>query len=496
VPPGGPRDETAPQLILQMPQSGMTNYSGDRIEIIFDEYITFTGGEDKVIITPAMPTPPKYIAKGKKLIIKLPEYLGENVTYSISLIDAVSDFTEGNKLPLLRCVFATGEKIDSASLSGSVIDAFDLSSTANIFVGLYKPSDSVNLKKKPLYVSKTNSQGQFRIDYVKEGSYILAAIEDKNFNFIFDQITERISMPSSIIDVKGSVILEEGLILFKNESKIKVEGYNLLGNSKLYFYFSEQVDDLGLDVNEYDSRDKAYFNTNNDTLFYHWTNDTLRALTFNFLLNGVSKDTIVVPLSKNKQNLSLSAVSSAALNQKIVVQSPKFIDQIYADGIAILDSNNMKLEYKLTQENEYLAFKLLDKVIGSILISIDSGSIKYYDEDYNEEHFVKSITITEAVEPSKLSLSFRLEQREDIYLQVLNKDKVMISSQLVSNNDGLIVRDLRPGTYFIRVFQDSNQNGKWTTGSFESGVEPEPTLLFSKPIEIKEKWDKEISLSF
>ena len=60
----------------------------------------------------------------------------------------------------------------------------------------------------------------------------------------------------------------------------------------------------------------------------------------------------------------------------------------------------------------------------------------------------------------------------------------------------LTLTDLNPGTYYIRVYNDVNKNGKWTTGSLEKMREPEETRLFSKPIEIKDNWDKEITLSF
>lgn len=496
APPGGSRDETPPQVLLQMPQSGMANYKGDKIEILFDEYITFSGGEDKIIITPAMKTNPKYIVKGKKLIIKLPEDLESDITYSISLIDAVGDFTEGNKLSLLRQVFSTGDKIDSASISGAVINAYDLSPKANVFVGLYQPEVERDLKTKPLYISRTNSQGQFRIDYVKEGEYFLAAIEDKNFNYIFDQSTEKISLPSDLISIQGNTILEKELILFENQTKTTVDGYKLLNNKKLCFYFSDEVEDLALDVTEYEEKDKVYFNATNDTLFYHWSSDTLSKLTFNFILDYISRDTVVVPLGKNKLEDKMSTLASIPAKRDIKVKTAKFVESYNTDRISIKDSLNNDLAYQLSSDKEYLSFQLLANFQGPISLMIDSGAVHYFDASVNNKLFVKRIVVEEAKAPNKLILAYNLEGRSNIYLQVLNKEKVLLSSHNLDGTSSLVLNDLKPSSYYLRVYQDLNGNGKWTKGRLEDFVAPEPTLLFSKPIEVKDKWDKEITLSF
>ena len=496
APPGGPRDETPPKVVLQIPQSGIANYKGDRIEFLFDEYILFNRGEDKIIITPAMPEKPKYIVKGKKLIIKLPKNLESDITYSISLMDAISDYTEGNKLPLIRQVFATGEKIDSASISGSVVNAFDLIPVNSVFVGLYVSDALQDLQTKPLYITRTNSQGQFRIDYVKEGSYFVAALEDKNFNYIFDQVTERVSLPSSLIELKGNTILEEEIVLFENEGIIKVKEYKLLNNNKLYFYFSRQVQNLGLDVKEYEASDKVYFNASNDTLFYHWTSDTLSSLNFYFTLDETSKDTIVVPLAKNKLDDKLSVAVNVPANKAIIVSTPKYIDDYNIEGLSLEDSLNREYKISVSKDKENLSILLLEEYTGTLVLKVDSGSITYFDGRVNANPFTKLIQVDPPSTPTKLILSFPEVKKGTVYLQVLNKDKGLLSTHFLNGKNSLTVSDLNPGTYYLRVYDDVNGNGKWTTGSLEKGIAPEATLLFSNPIEIKDKWDKEIMLSF
>jgi hypothetical protein len=496
APPGGSRDESPPKVVLQMPQSGMANYRGDRIEIIFDEYIVFSGGEDKIIITPAMPEKPKYIVKGKKLIIKLPKNLENDITYSISLMDAVSDYTEGNKTPLIRQVFATGEKVDSASLRGSVVNAFDLSPASGVFVGLYLAEALKDLQTKPLYITRTNGQGQFRMDYVKEGAYFIAALEDKNFNYVFDQITERVSLPSSLIELKGNMTLGEEIVLFENEAIVKVNDYKLLNNNKLYFSFSSQVGDLALDVKEYQVSDKAYFNTTSDTLFYHWTSDTLSSLTFYFTLNQVAKDTVIVPLGKNTLDDKLSVAENIPVNKPLIVNTSKYIEEFQMDGLSLKDSLNKDLKFSVTKDKEKLLFLLPEDAGGNITLKVDSGSITYFDGTFNTKFFAKLLSVGSSITPTKLILSFSEVKNGNIYLQVLNKEKRLLSTHALNGTNTLTLKDLNSGTYYIRVYDDVNNNGKWTTGSLQEMLKPEATLLFSNPIELKDNWDKEITLSF
>lgn len=496
APPGGPKDDSPPKVVLQMPQSGITNYKGDRIEILFDEYILFSASEDKIIITPAMPEKPKYTIKGKKLIIKLPKNLEGDITYSISLMDAISDYKEGNKLSLIRQVFATGAKIDSASISGAVINAFDLSPLKDVFVGLY-PSDAVvDLKTKPLYITRTNNQGQFRMDYVREGAYYLAALEDKNFNYLFDQGTERVSLPSALIELKGNTVLGEEIVLFNNDATVKVNGYKILNNNKLYFYFSNQVEDLALAVKEYEESDKVYFNATNDTLFYHWTSDTVTSLNFYFTLDEIGNDTIVVPLGKNIIAGKFSVADNVPVNKAIVVNTVKYIEDFEIDGISLKDTLNRALKFSVSKDKEKLLILLLEELSGNVTLVIDSGSLNYFDGSINTKVFTKLVRIDPPITPNKLILSFPEVNTGNVYLQVLNKEKILLSTHSLNMKSILTLTDLNPGTYYIRVYNDVNKNGKWTTGSLEKMREPEETRLFSKPIEIKDNWDKEITLSF
>ncbi len=48
-----------------------------------------------------------------------------------------------------------------------------------------------------------------------------------------------------------------------------------------------------------------------------------------------------------------------------------------------------------------------------------------------------------------------------------------------------------PGTYYLRLFVDSNGNGKWDTGDFAKKTEPEKVYYFPEKIVLRVNWDVE-----
>lgn len=75
-----------------------------------------------------------------------------------------------------------------------------------------------------------------------------------------------------------------------------------------------------------------------------------------------------------------------------------------------------------------------------------------------------------------------------VVVQLLDsKDAVVKESRLVDGTADFFY--LKPGDYYARAFIDSNGNGKWDTGDFYQGLQPEEVYYFNKKIECKAKWD-------
>lgn len=48
---------------------------------------------------------------------------------------------------------------------------------------------------------------------------------------------------------------------------------------------------------------------------------------------------------------------------------------------------------------------------------------------------------------------------------------------------------IKPGTYYVRMFIDSNRNGEWDTGEYAADRQAETTYYYPEKIECKAKWD-------
>ena len=75
-------------------------------------------------------------------------------------------------------------------------------------------------------------------------------------------------------------------------------------------------------------------------------------------------------------------------------------------------------------------------------------------------------------------------------IQVLNnKDKVL--RELPASEEGAFFEYLKADTYYLRLYIDSDGDGKWTTGSWEEHRQPEEVYYFPGKVQTKSNWDFE-----
>lgn len=102
-------------------------------------------------------------------------------------------------------------------------------------------------------------------------------------------------------------------------------------------------------------------------------------------------------------------------------------------------------------------------------------------------------TVAEARGSGNLRGAVKTEQTNYIIQLVDNQYKV---KQQVRNTKTFNFRNIEPGTYFIRVIFDRNNNGKWDGGDPDLVREPEQVYLHEKPLEIRANWDMEENIQF
>ena len=137
-PGGGPKDIYPPIVEESDPPNYSTYFNSKKITLTFDEFVTVSDVVKEVFISPPLQSSPEIKTKGKSVIISFDEILLDSTTYSIFFGKAIKDLTEGNPLENYNYVFSTGAKIDSLSIVGEVMDAFELKPREDVLVMLYE----------------------------------------------------------------------------------------------------------------------------------------------------------------------------------------------------------------------------------------------------------------------------------------------------------------------------------------------------------------------
>lgn len=93
-----------------------------------------------------------------------------------------------------------------------------------------------------------------------------------------------------------------------------------------------------------------------------------------------------------------------------------------------------------------------------------------------------------------------LEEYSNLNLTVIGADSTAVVQLLASNdtpvmdapvvNGKAVFRYVKPGTYYARMFFDTNGDGMWTTGVLDS-IQPEEVAYYPSKIELKRNWDVE-----
>lgn len=203
APTGGPKDEAPPVVLKTVPENYSTNFSSRKILITFDEYLDMANFTQELVVSPPMEEKPVVKLRNKTLIIEFEEELKGDVTYTFNFGEGIKDLNEKNVLLNYEYVFSTGDLLDSLSIKGTLKNAFDLlPPEPPIFVMLYlAQGDSLPLTDIPYYVGRTDKEGNFAVNNLREGTYKLFVLKDGNNNFLFDQPNEQIAFLDTSLTV-------------------------------------------------------------------------------------------------------------------------------------------------------------------------------------------------------------------------------------------------------------------------------------------------------
>jgi uncharacterized protein (DUF2141 family) len=500
VPPtGGDIDRTPPKVMSFSPPNNMVNFKSPSIEIVFDEYIQNITSANNLIISPALNSNPTIQTKGKKLILNFKDNLKPNTTYTINFGSTVKDFNEGNVYEGLSYVFSTGPYLDSLSLKGKVVNAYDNSSAEGIIVGLYfETTDSILIKSKPDYFVKTDAQGSFSFNNLKQGIYFIAAIDDKNSNYLLDAAVEAVAFNNNPIVLTENIKVPQPLVLFKPVEKIKKTDVLSKQAGLIKFVLNRPVQNYLLQTNFIQENLITYINETRDTILY-WYSEPVEGAQFYLSLENEKIDTSKVkmlPLDTVKTYNISGNVSLLPENQEFILffSTPMNTTKIDLEKITFQNEEEEDIPFTIDFiDNKSIKVNFIKELETSYNLFIKQGAFINYAGLTNQD-IAFNAKIIEKEDLPNIILTIDNKLNGTFLLQLLNQDKKEIERVDISSKSALTFENQKVGKYYIRVFQDLNNNQKWDTGNFLENVQPEPVIYFSEPFDLRNNWDKDLTI--
>ncbi len=241
---GGPIDKKPPQLDSRRYSSPnyQTNFREREIILTFDEWVQLKDANNQILVSPPMKERPDVKIKQKSVILTFKEDLLPNTTYTIQFGESIVDFTEGNPVEDLRFIFSTGDAIDSLQLKGEIVDALSGQPMSKVWVMLYDNlQDSAPIAERPLYVTKTNEQGQFQLENLRQDSFRIFALKDNNANYRYDQAGESIAFWPDIFVLNDSTKAEFRLRMFSPDEKLTIASSTAIGRGQWRIEFNQDI---------------------------------------------------------------------------------------------------------------------------------------------------------------------------------------------------------------------------------------------------------------
>jgi len=554
-PGGGPKDPDAPVVLSSFPENGSANFNTDKFTVEFDEFIMLEDIHNQALISPPLFERPDYKVKGKSLQVKFNEELKPNTTYSVYFGDAITDITEGNPVSNYTYIFSTGSYVDSLSLQGKVVDAFNHQPIEECFVMLYKDDndtislDSLPLLIRPYYLSKTNEEGRFRFNGLGVDEYLLFAVMDMNSSLSFDQPNEQIAFVDSLIspsfvkkeeidttlidsaiavitDTVSSLISDSLLNAKDNLFSEQLETYELflytekdtllkllsskvIRENTLQFVFNLPANNVKITPLNYADREQWYIiktSAESDTITWFYKNlpsDTLEVL---MMQEADTLEYLNIRLNKHKQKLAKrrnkDEIEYLKWNAQTKTlkpgQSPRLdffqpIESFNFDSVVLISGEDtiVKPEHFFIDSLKMQIEIPVENIEDTRYTLVIPDSTIFDWNGLYNEEIVTNFSTKPLSEYGTLILSISLSVKQSIVLQLMDDSDEIIKQDFFSSDTIITYKYLDAGKHKIKAIFDSNNNGKWDPGEYLKKKLAERVVYFEKELDIRANWDIE-----
>ena len=542
-PGGGPRDTIPPKLVRSVPENKSLNFSGNTIQLYYDEYLQIENLSKQLIITPIIQEEYEQKIRRNSIELTFPEPFQDSTTYTFNFQEAIQDITEGNVTLDNVFAFSTGDYIDSLYINGKVFDIFSNDLLEGFTVCLYLMGDTLDIfNSPPIYLTRTDKEGKYLIENIKNGLYKLYTYNDANSNLKCDMPREMFGFTADTIDLQTNI---DSVFLKAQYLDMREIEVQRAGPAGKYFEIKTNKNLVDYSIEPLESSKILFHNFGEDhkTIRFYNNIHSLDSIQFKFTatdsIENVFTDTLFLKFTESKREME---PFSYTLLPK---QNAKITDQftgtfLFSKPVMKINFDSLYFEYDsityqyLNDSVQYELNKRRDKVTLNVdlffseyiqsLRKTDSISVEPSNNTTGIRrtgsgsagrkklifHTGKGAFISAEMDTSiSSSLEYQLLRTEDygtIKGNVLSEHN-SFTIQLLKGGKDIVMEtisqkqytftNVEPGKYSIRVLIDNNENGKWDPGNIFENVEPEDIYFFPDEITIRSNWElTDIDLAF
>lgn len=553
---GGAKDTIPPTLLALTPKHKSLNFNGNEVSLLFDELIKENQIRTKLIITPDDQNKFDVLIKKNRITLTFENPFADSTTYTLNFNSTIEDITEGNDAENIILAFSTTSYIDSLSINGKVVDLMSQQPVEEATVALYLATDTTDIfNKRPLYFTKTNEDGFYQIENLKNADYRIYAFNDKNDNnlcepnsephgFLADTLRLNQNYDSLRIPITRNDVRNLAHLGSRTSGKYFESRYNKpLSNFHVNVIDSATYTDawaVAANLTE-DGRGVVFYpvtNPKGDSLFIELTaedsaksklisemylkfetsNRTSPKFTYKIL---PAKESEVLPATTFDITFSKPILSTTVYDSLKVSVDTLYVAPLRVDTI-IWNEQNTNLKIKTTLD-PLLVTKLKERFTAQQdSLASDTSSLEYKRAAQLNARMAKAKDNTTSVKFQKgmfISVDMDSSYTENIPLRFINPEQKGLirgsietdyssyTLQLINPKYEAIMsltdvvnfefKNVSPGDYSFRVLIDENEDGEWFTGNSVKRIEPEKLYLYPEFFNVRENWTMEnIEITF
>jgi uncharacterized protein (DUF2141 family) len=500
---GGMKDTIAPVLKISFPENFKTNFTGNEIKLVFDEYIKVKNLNKQLIVSPPMKIEPTVLptTASKTITIKIKDTLEPNTTYSFNFGQSITDNNEGNPYSQFKYVFSTGNFIDSLSLNGTVKNAYDKEVESFVSVMLYEVNerftDSIIYKETPRYITNTlDSLKSFRLENLKAGKYLLVALKDVNSNNKYNPKTDKIGFYRDFITIPTDATPE--ISLFKEELPFKAFKPIQASGNRLFLGYEGAVNtnaakpQITLKDNDLLLASLATKVPQKDSLQIWYQPIKADSLNLAVAKEKYSNNFIFKIKNQKKDTLAISATQSKELKftDRFTLESTTPL--IAIDNSKINVVNNAKIKVPFTTEydefNQRLFFDFQKEPLENYNFSLLPGALNDYYGKSNDTLNYK-VSTKNTADYGNLTIVLQNIKEFPVIIELTDSKGDVVATEYTEESTTINFNLIDPTIYTLRSIYDSNKNKQWDSGNYLEKRQPEEVIYFSKEIDVRANWD-------